>query len=83
MLHVGQEDGDLDNLGHGGASLLNDGLEVLAALAGLLADSALNELTLGGEGDLARAIDGGGGLDGLGLFRWSISRVPKVSGVRG
>ena len=68
MTHIGEENGGLDNLAHGGARCLNDSLDVLAALSSLFANSALNESTLGGQGDLARAVDGRGGLDGLGLF---------------
>jgi hypothetical protein len=65
VVHVGQEDIDLDDLGDVGASGLNNGLEVLAALSSLLADSALDEGQIRGDGDLARAVDGRWGLDGL------------------
>jgi hypothetical protein len=68
VVHVGQEDVDLDDLGDVGASGLNDGLEVLAALSSLLADSALDEGQIRGDGDLARAVDGRWGLDGLRLY---------------
>lgn len=65
--HVGQEGVDLDHLLDGRASLLKDGLEVANAGSRLLLDGALNQIALGIAGDLARAVDGGGGLDGLGL----------------
>ena len=67
VVHGGEEDVALDDLGDGGAGLLEDGLEVRAALAGLVGDGSLNHGALGGEGDLAGAVDGVGGLDGLGL----------------
>lgn len=66
--HVGDEDVALDNLGDGRAGLLQDGLEVLAALLGLVGDGALNQNTLSSEGNLTRAVDGSRGLDGLGLI---------------
>lgn len=66
--HVGEEDGGLDNLGQARASLLEDGLGILADLGRLLADGALDQGAIGGQGDLAGAVDGGGGLDGLGLL---------------
>lgn len=69
MLHVGDEDGGLDDLGDGGTGLLEDGLEVLAGLASLLGNGALDEISLGGERDGARGEDGKGGLDGLGLYQ--------------
>lgn len=65
--HVGDEDHGLDNLGDGGASLGEDSLEVLAALGGLGGDVGADKGALSGEGDGARAVDGEGGLDGLGL----------------
>lgn len=71
--HVGDEGVHLDDLGKRRASLLKDGLEVLNALPGLLLDRAGDEVALGVAGDLARAVDGGGGLDGLGLERrWRV-----------
>lgn len=69
--HVGDEDHGLDDLGDGRASLLEDGIEVLAALAGLVGNGALDKSTLSVERDSARAVDGVGGLDGLGLLRVS------------
>ena len=65
--HVGDENGRLDDLGEGRAGLLEDGVEVLAAQARLFGNGAVNQRALGGEGDLARAVDGRGGLDGLRL----------------
>lgn len=67
MGHVGDEDHGLDDLGDGRTSLSKDGLEVLAALGGLGGDVAANKGAVGSEGDGARAVDGEGGLDGLGL----------------
>ena len=69
MSHVRDEDGGLDDLGELGASLLENGLGVLAGLLGLGGDGTLNELTLRGKRDLARAVDHVGGLDGLGLLK--------------
>lgn len=65
--HVGQEGVDLDDLADGRAGLLEDGLEVGDAGGRLLLDGALDQVALGVAGDLAGAVDGGGGLDGLGL----------------
>lgn len=67
VAHVREEDGGLDDLGDGGAGLLDDSLDVLAALGRLLGDGALDEGALGGERDLAGAVDGSRRLDGLGL----------------
>ena len=74
VVQVGQEDVALDDLGNGGAGLLEDGLEVLAALLGLVGNGALDHGALGSEGDLAGAVDGRGGLDGLGLRDSSVRR---------
>ncbi len=65
--HVGQEGIDLDHLLDGRASLLEDGLEVADASGRLLLDGALNQVALDIAGDLTRAVDGSGRLDGLGL----------------
>lgn len=65
--HVGKEDVDLDNLGQRRVGSLEDSLEVLDALSSLVLDSALNQSTSLVRGDLARAEDGKGRLDGLGL----------------
>lgn len=51
--HVGDEDCSLDDLGDGRAGLLEDSIEVLAALLGLFGDGALNQGALCGERDLA------------------------------
>lgn len=67
VTHVGDENGSLDDLGERRAGLLEDSIEVFAALSGLFSNSALNEGALGGERDLARAVDGRGSLDGLRL----------------
>lgn len=66
--HVGQEGIDLDHLLDGRAGLLEDSLEVGNASGSLLLDGALDQVALGIAGNLARAVDGGGGLDGLGLL---------------
>ena len=68
--HVGQEGVDLDHLLDGRARLLEDSLEVGDAGSRLLLDGALNQVALGITGDLARAVDGAGRLDGLGLRSW-------------
>lgn len=67
VIHRGKEDIALDNLGNGGARLLQNSLKVLAALIRLFADRALYHGSLSGEGDLARAVNGRGRLDRLGL----------------
>ncbi len=73
--HVGDEDVDLDHLLDARASLLKDGLEVLDALGGLLLDGAFDKVALRVGGDLTRAVDGAGGLDGLGLCAEEGSRL--------
>lgn len=75
--HVRDEDCSLDHLGNGRARRLNNSLDILASLAGLLGDT-LDHLTLGGKRNLARAIDHVGGLDGLRLV-WHIMSVGLVS----
>jgi len=72
--HVGDEGVHLDNLLNRGTSLLEDGLEVLNALPRLLLDRTGDEVTLGVTGDLTGAVDGSGGLDGLGLEGWATER---------
>jgi hypothetical protein len=69
VVHVGEEDGGLDNLADVGASGLKDGGDVLAALGSLVGNAALDEGAVGLEGDLAGEVDDVGGLDGLGLER--------------
>lgn len=66
--HVGQEDVDLNDLGQRRVGSLEDSLEVLDALGSLVLDRALDESASLVRGDLARAEDGKGGLDGLGLL---------------
>jgi hypothetical protein len=61
VVHVDQEGIDLDSL------------EVGNALSSLLLNGALNQVALSVTGDLARAVDGGRGLDGLGLWQSSES----------
>lgn len=58
----------LDDLGHAGPGGLQHGGDVLAALLGLLADGALDEVAVGVGGDLARDEDLAVGLDGLRLW---------------
>lgn len=70
--HVGQEDVALDDLFDRRAGLLEDSLEVGNAGSCLLLDGALDEVALGVTGDLARAVDGVGRLDGLGLHQWAL-----------
>ena len=77
--HVGQEDVDLDHLLDRRAGLLEDGLEVADAGRRLLLDRALDQVALGVAGDLARAVDGAGRLDGLGLVAGGQSVSQSVS----
>jgi hypothetical protein len=65
--HVGDEDIDLDDLLNGGTGLLENGLEVLDALSRQLLDGAGDDVAVDVGGDLARAVDCVGGLDGLGV----------------
>ena len=60
---------DLDDLGHAGAGGVQDGLDVVAAGLGQLADVALDQVGRGVGGDLAGDEDLAVGADGLGL-RW-------------
>lgn len=69
--HVGQEGIDLDHLLDGRAGLLEDSLEVGNAGGRLLLDGALDQVALGVTGNLARAVDGSMGLNGLGLLNLS------------
>lgn len=68
--HIGEKDGGLDDLRKRGSGLLENGLEVLAALSSLLANGTLDlsVTILRVKRDRARAVDGVGCLDGLGLF---------------
>lgn len=65
--HVGDENGGLDNSRQRRACLLENNIQVLAALSRLLGNSALNQGAIGSKGDLAGAVDGSGSLDGLRL----------------
>lgn len=65
--HVGDEDVHLDDLLDAGAGGGEHGLQVLDAGGRLLLDGALDQVTLGVAGDLARAVDGRRSLDGVGL----------------
>lgn len=58
---------DLDDLGHGGTGGVEDGLDVVAAGLGQLADVALDQVGGGVGGDLAGDKDLAVGADGLGL----------------
>lgn len=69
MGHVGDENHRLDDLGDAGAGLGEDSLEVLAALGGLGGDVGADKSAVGLEGNGAGAVNGKGGLDGLGLYR--------------
>lgn len=71
VVHGGDEDVDLDDALEGGAGSREDGGEVLAALLSELADVVLlkGEDLAGWEGwNLAGAVDGSWGLDGLGVW---------------
>lgn len=65
--HVSQEGIDLDHLLDGRAGLLEHGLEIANAGGRLLLNGALDQVSLRIARDLARAVDGVRGLDGLGL----------------
>lgn len=67
VIHVRDENSGLDDSGQGRASLLENGIQVLAARPRLLGDGALNQGAIGSKGDLAGAVDGSGSLDGLRL----------------
>lgn len=67
VIHVGDENSGLDDSGQGRASLLENGIQVLAALSRLLGDGALNQSAISSKGDLAGAVDGSRSLDGLRL----------------
>lgn len=67
VVHVGEEDVDLDDLLDAGAGRGEDGLQVLDARGRLLLDGALGQVAVDIPGDLAGAVDGGWGLDGVGL----------------
>jgi len=67
VVHVSEEGVDLDDLLNRRAGLLENGLEVTDACSSLLLDGSLDQVTLRVTGDLAGAVDGSGGLDGLGL----------------
>lgn len=67
VVHVVEEDVDLDNLVDVRASSHKNGLEVADASSGLLLDGALDQVALGVKMDLARAVDCRWRLDGLGL----------------
>ena len=69
VVHVAEEDVDLDDLGKAGAGLGEHGLEVLEAAVGLLGDGAGHKLAgLGVEGDGAAAEDKAASLDSLGVW---------------
>ena len=65
--HVGQENIHLDDLLERRAGRDQDGLEALDASGRLFAGSAVDDVAILVPGDLARAVDGRGRLDGLGL----------------
>lgn len=68
IVHGGDEDVDLDDLGERGAGGSQHGRQVDDALLGHLAEGVLwtcEDRAVGRAGDLARAEDHRGGLDGL------------------
>lgn len=65
VAHVSKEGVDLDDLLDGGASGLEDSLEVLDAGSGLLLDGTLDKVAVRVAGNLARAVYGSRGLDGV------------------
>lgn len=65
--HVRDENSGLDDSSQRRAGLLENYIQVLAALSRLLGDSTLNQGAIGSQGDLAGAVDGSGSLDGLRL----------------
>lgn len=70
VVHGGDEHVDLDDLLEGGSGGLEDVRQVGDALLGHLGDAVggLGEDLAGGSAwDLAGAVDGGAGLDGLGV----------------
>lgn len=67
VIHVRDENSGLDDSGQRRASLLENDIQVLAALSRLLGDGAFNQGAIGSKGDLARAVDGSRSLDGLRL----------------
>lgn len=79
VIHVRDENGGLDDFGQRRASLLENGIQVLAALSRLLGDGALNQGAIGSEGDLAGAVDGSGSLDGL---RLKVGQYEKASSLK-
>lgn len=67
VIHVRDENSSLDDSGQGRASLLENDIQILAALSRLLGDGALDQSAISSKGDLARAVNGSGSLDGLRL----------------
>ena len=66
VVHVGEEDGRLDNLGEVGAGLLENRPHVLHHLLGLCLDGVARELALArDQADLAGHVKGVAGLDRL------------------
>lgn len=69
ILHVGQEDGRLDDPGDVGSAGGEDGFEVGDAEGSLVGDGAGGDLAGGGGGDLAGDVEGVRGEEGLGLWK--------------
>lgn len=67
MGHVGKEDVDFHDFLNTRTSSCENSLQVLDASGSLLLDGTLNQVTLDITGDLARAVDGSWGLDGVRL----------------
>ncbi len=68
VLHVGQEDGRLDDPGDVGSPGGEDGFEVGDAEGGLVGHGAGGEFAGRGGGELAGDVDGVWGKEGLGLW---------------
>ena len=67
MRHIVQEDVNLDDALDGATRLIQDRLDVLAALRCLVADVAFDQLAVGCTGDLTGDEDCAAGDDSLGL----------------
>lgn len=65
--HVGQEDVNLDDPLDGGTGGCEDSLQVGNADCCLLANGTFHKIAIGVTGNLARAVNGGWRLDGVGL----------------
>ena len=75
ILGRGSTYSSLDNLANITSSRLQDSLEILAALLGLLGNRARHQVPLAVGGDLARDPDLTGGLDGVAVRAGSCKKV--------